>query len=131
MDELKQRIDQARRALASLKTAIETPYSEIVRDSCIKRFKFSIELVRKCVKHYLHDRENVVCASPNAAFREAVRNRLIDGDEGELFIEMVKKRNLTAHAYIESVAQDIYEALPGYFIKMDDLIRRLAASLSE
>ena len=49
--------EDTKRALETLKEIIATPYSVIVRDATIQRFKYSFEIFWKFVKEYLRVRE--------------------------------------------------------------------------
>jgi len=101
-------------ALQTLEEALSLPFSVIVRDASILRFEYSFEACWKALKEYLKEREGVVCGSPKSCLREAYQLRLLTEAETEEALKMVDARHLTAHTYVEAVAQSIFEKLPGY-----------------
>ena len=64
-------VQQFSRALLRLKEVLNIPRNDIVRDSAIQRFEFTLDLSWKALKAYLEDKKGIVCASPKECFREA------------------------------------------------------------
>lgn len=114
MENLKVKTGSFLAALGTLEEAITLPFSVIVRDASIQRFEYTFEACWKSLKEYLKVREGVLCASPKSCFREAFQLGLLSEADAEETLKMVDDRNLTAHTYIEAIAQSIYEKLPGY-----------------
>lgn len=116
-------IEQFARAIERFSEALKKEKDEFVRDSAIQRFEFTFELAWKAIKSHLEDSGIVPCLSPKACFREAHKRGLIDYDT--LWLDMVKLRNLTAHTYIEQVAEQVYGRLP----EVLEAFQKLLASL--
>ena len=118
MEQLSKRITSCERALKTLAEILETPFSIIVRDVSIQRFEYSFESTWKMLKVYLKQQEGIVCNSPKRCFREALRAGLLSPEDVETCLAMTDDRNLTAHTYIEAIAEAIYEKLPVYLTVM-------------
>ena len=101
---------QFAKALTRLNEALAAPKSDIVRDSAIQRFEFTIDMAWKLVKTCLEEKYGVVCQSPKECFRSAYNQKLLEYDE--FWLELVDMRNQTSHTYKEEIAQSVYERLP-------------------
>ena len=53
MERLRQRLDIARQALASLKALLPLDVTPVVRDAAIQRFEYTFEAVWKAAQRYL------------------------------------------------------------------------------
>lgn len=90
-----------------LKEALEEDISNpLVYDEVIQRFEFTYELAWKLMKAYLEYEGIAAVNSPRAAFKEAFAAGLIF--DGDVWIDMIDYRNLTAHTYNEERAKEIY-----------------------
>ena len=105
------------------------PFSVIVRDASIQRFEYCFEVVWKLLKVHLNRRHGLVCNSPKHCFREALQVGLLTLEEVETCLLMTDDRNLTAHTYIEAIAENIYRRLPEYLCVMKKLIDGIAAQV--
>ncbi len=101
---------QFKKALARLNEALAAPKSDIVRDSAIQRFEFTIDMAWKLVKTCLEEKYGIVCQAPKECFREAYKQKLLAYDE--FWLELIDMRNQTSHTYKEEVAQSVFERLP-------------------
>jgi len=115
MEKRKALTRDTQRALDTFKEILNEPFSIIVRDAAIQRFEYSFEAIWKLLKEYLNKKEGIICNSPKSCFREAFNVQILDEDETIKALEMTDDRNLTSHAYIEKVAQKIFEKLEIYF----------------
>lgn len=115
--------EELHRALSRLREVLDAEKTDIARDSAIKRFEIVFDLAWKTLKAYLEEEHNIACASPRNCFPQAFRVGLIDYEE--IWVEMVKTRNKTAHTYKEALAEEVYTALP----KMLAAFQGLAAAL--
>jgi nucleotidyltransferase substrate binding protein (TIGR01987 family) len=100
-----------------------------VRDASIQRFEYSFESLWKLLKAYLDQQEGIVCNSPKACFREALRVGLLSTSDVETCLVMTDDRNLTSHTYIEAVAEAIYSKLPAYRDVMERLLAGVQAHI--
>ena len=95
-------------AAARLAEAATLPETDIVRDAAIQRFEFTFELVWKTLQLYL-EHEGLESSGPRAVLKRAFVMRLIpDQDEADIWLRMLDDRNLTSHAYDETLAVRIY-----------------------
>ena len=128
MARLTQRIDIARRALASMDELAGQAASKVLRDASIQRFEYSFEALWKAAQAVLVDRLGVQANSPKPVIRACLENGLLTEAETRLALAMVDHRNLTSHTYNEALADEIFAALPGYRRVMRTLLEALARS---
>ncbi|WP_053405523.1 nucleotidyltransferase substrate binding protein [Persicobacter sp. CCB-QB2] len=99
---------------------------DLAKEGLIQRFEYTLELAWKCMKDYLEEQE-VEAKFPKEVIRQAFRYEIID--DGELWLEMLSKRNLLAHTYnvvlfheaIDEILNRYYNAilaLHSYFQKV-------------
>lgn len=129
MTKLEAAIGQFENALTRLKEVLNEPKTDIVRDSAIQRFEFTLDISWKMLKALLEEKQGIICASPKECFREAYRQKVIDYDED--WIRFVDMRNETVHTYKEEIAERIYNQLPDalkhfevLFFRIKDLTRK-------
>lgn len=96
-----------RKAITSLKKALEQPLNEFTRDATIQRFEYTYELSWKTLKRYLNEETGVKEHSVRNLYREAGRQNLIDNVDA--WFEYHTTRNLTSHTYNEITALETYE----------------------
>ena len=95
---------EVRNAAARLQEAVGQPESSIVRDAVIQRFEFSFELVWKALKLYL-EHQGHECGGPRPTLKKAFADGLIaTPEEADVWLQMLEDRNLTSHAYDETLA---------------------------
>jgi|SRR3989338_5564576 len=110
MTKYEAQLAQLSKALQRLKEALAAPKNDIVRDSAIQRFEFTIDMTWKLVKTILEEKHGVVCHSPKECFREAYKQKMLVYDE--FWLELVDMRNETSHTYKEEIAESVYIRLP-------------------
>jgi len=120
-----ERLNSCGRALDTLEQMVAEPFSVTVRDAAIQRFECSFEVVWKLLKVYLKVFEGVVCNSPKGCFREGYALGLFSQRDTQTLLLMTEDRNLTAHTYVEDVADTIYGRLLSYL----EVMRRLFVAL--
>ena len=113
-------------ALNRFKEVLSVPKTDIVRDSAIQRFEFTLDLSWKTVKAFLEEEKGIVCASPKECFREAYRQGIIDYDNE--WLKFVDMRNETAHIYKEETAEKIYAHLPNVLKHLEILYKKINRS---
>lgn len=110
IERLKERMEEYRKAVLRLKEALEEDISNpLIYDGVIQRFEFTYELAWRLMKAYLEYEGIAVVNSPRAAFKEAFAAGLIF--DGDVWIDMIDDRNLTAHTYNEERAKEIYNKI--------------------
>ena len=104
------------KALSTLEEALSIKeVSALLRDATIQRFEYTYEQLWKLLKR-IGENEGHDVPSPRESFKSAYKLRLISESEEEIFMIMIKKRNLTTHTYNENTAIDIFE-----FVKSDGI----------
>lgn len=132
MDRLTQRLQMARRALATLQelTPIESP-TLIERDAAIQRFEYSTEACWKAAQSALSIEFGLELASPKSVIRASAQNALLTEADARLAMDLVDDRNLTSHTYNEALAKAIWSRLPTHLAVLQrwiDTLERLTAS---
>jgi len=89
-------------------------------DATIKRFEFSCELTWKTVKKVLEAEEEIIAKSPKQVLQQAYLLDLIDDEQ--LWIDMLKARNLTSHTYKQDLALEIYNQIADYYMELRRLV---------
>ena len=102
-------------AAGRLNEVAALPESDIVRDAAIQRFEFTFELVWKTLQLYL-EHQGFESGSPRAVLKKAFITRLIaDEDEADVWLQMLDDRNLTTHAYDQTLAARIYSRIVEHY----------------
>ena len=114
---------QLNQAVARLEEVLEMESSDVIKDSAIQRFEFSLDLAWKTLKAFLEEKKGVLVNSPKEAFREAFRQGLIEYEEN--WLTMVDLRNQTVHTYNQDLADKIYTRLPEFLPLFKALLSRL------
>ena len=120
------KLDELKKALARLREALARPKDDIVRDSVIQRFEFTVELSWKVLQKQLKLSGVPDPLAPKAIFREAARLGLVS--DPEAWIGFVDDRNLSSHTYKEDLAEKVYASagrLPSF---VDALIAAIEKS---
>lgn len=129
-----QRFDNYQRALHALEEAVELsrqrPLTRLEQQGLIQCFEFTHELAWKTLKDFLQYRGLSGVIGSRDAARVAFREGLVI--DGELWMEMVKSRNLTSHTYREEVADEIAgKILQQYYCAFCELKSTLANWLDD
>jgi nucleotidyltransferase substrate binding protein (TIGR01987 family) len=129
-----QRFDNFKRAFAQLRRAAalaqERQLSELEQQGLIKAFEFSHELAWKTLKDFLELNGVTELYGSVKATRAAFAQGLIDN--GEVWMEMIKSRNLSVYAYDQAAADQIAVAiLASYLPELSKLEARLEAQKQE
>lgn len=113
-----ERQSDVRSSAARLAEAVTTrPASQLVRDATIQRFEFTFEATWKTLKLWL-EHQGHACPSPRATLKCAFDQGLIpDAATADVWLRMLDDRNLTTHAYDESLAERIQEHIVGAYAK--------------
>jgi hypothetical protein len=123
------KLEELKKAISRLKEALAIPKTDIVRDSTIQRFEFTVELSWKALQRFLKASGISELLTPKNVFREGARFGLV-GDV-ESWIRFVDARNLSSHTYKEDLAEQVYasaQALPPF---AEDLVKRIEDKLTE
>ena len=112
----KQRFENYKRALNQLETALHE-YADtnldIIKEGIIQRFEFTHELAWKLMQDILQSEGVVDILGSRTATRMAFNRGLIQ--QGDIWLEMVKSRNITVHTYDEKIlAQEFSKIMTLY-----------------
>ena len=102
----KQRFDNFQRALRQLTLAMELkaqrPLSDLEQQGLIQGFEFTHELAWNVLKDYLEMEGIQGLVGSTSTAREAFKRGLVR--DGEVWMDMIEKRNLSSHTYNPAVA---------------------------
>src|SRR5205814_10719830 len=103
-----ERQGEVKSAAARLAEVVAQPDTEIVRDAAIQRFEFTFEVVWKTLKLFL-ERQGHECGGPRPTLKKAFAEGLIPTtEEADIWLRMLEDRNLTSHAYDQTLAASIH-----------------------
>ncbi len=129
----KQRFANFQHALQTITDAVELamsrPLSKLEKQGLIQSFEFTHELAWNVLKDYLEEQGFVDIVGSKDATRIAFKNELIGA--GEIWMDMIRARNLSSHTYnidtAETIAEDILNRFYPAFTAMDKAFTALAA----
>ena len=103
-----QRVNHFSKALTQLTKFIEKgDLNELEQQGLIQAFEYTYELAWNAVKDYFEAQGETEIHGSRDAFRLAFRRGLIE--DGQVWMDMIKSRTLTAHTYNQDVAEEIAE----------------------
>ncbi len=105
-----------------------TEPSEAERAGLIQFFEISFELAWKVLKDYLED-EGFTVVSPRDAIKQAFQAGLLD--DGHVWIDALKDRNLTVHTYEEKIALAVEQKIRSvYFPALQGFAQTFALKIA-
>lgn len=109
----KQRFDNYNRALHQLTQAValseERPLSDLEKLGVIQGFEFVHELAWNVLKDFLEYEGITDIVGSRGAVREAFKRHIIQ--DGDVWMDMIDKRNLTSHTYNAELAQSMVSTI--------------------
>lgn len=113
----KQRFDNYTRALEQLTFAVrllqQRPLSDLEKQGLIQGFEFTHELAWNVLKDYLEYEGIQGLVGSRSTVREAFKRGLIS--DGEVWMDMIEKRNLSSHTYNPEVAATLVSAIRDFY----------------
>jgi nucleotidyltransferase substrate binding protein (TIGR01987 family) len=110
-----QRFSNYRKALNQLDKFIEKgQLSDLEKQGLIQAFEYTFELAWNTLKNYLEFQGITNIIGSRDTIREAFNTELIT--DGEVWMNMIKSRNLTSHSYNEDTAEEIVNDIQGSYI---------------
>jgi len=109
-----QRFNNYVKALAQLTKFMEREsLNELEEQGLIQSFEYNHELAWKTLKDFLEDKGGSGFYGSKDVSREAFKQGLLgdDGQAGEVWLNMIKSRNMTSHTYNEETTQKIITAI--------------------
>jgi nucleotidyltransferase substrate binding protein (TIGR01987 family) len=114
MERFNERMTLTKKALAVFNEALASPYSKIVRDAAIQRFKFTLESLWKLAQRFLILNEGLEVGSPKGVVRSCFQADVLNEEQTNILLQAIDDRNLTVHTYNEQLAEHIYKNLALY-----------------
>ena len=109
---------------AAVKLAEQRELSDLEAQGLIQGFEYTHELAWKTLKNFFEAQGVLNLYGSRDTTREAFRNGLIEN--GEVWMDMIDKRNLTSHTYDEETAAQVVTAIrTAYFVEFERLLVRL------
>jgi nucleotidyltransferase substrate binding protein (TIGR01987 family) len=109
----KQRFDNYQRAFYQLTLAVrlmeQRPLSDLEQQGLIQGFEFTHELAWNVLKDYLELEGIQGLVGSRSTVREAFKRGLIS--DGEAWMDMIEKLNLSSHTYNQDVAVSLASAI--------------------
>jgi nucleotidyltransferase substrate binding protein (TIGR01987 family) len=123
-----QRANSFERAFGRLKSAVELAeqreLSDLEAQGVIQGFEYTHELAWKTLKNFLEAQGMANLYGSRDTTRVVFRNSLVGN--GEVWMDMVDKRNLTSHTYDEETAAQVVAAIcTTYFAEFERLLTQL------
>jgi nucleotidyltransferase substrate binding protein (TIGR01987 family) len=124
----KQRLENYNLALHQLTLAVDLsrqrPLSNLEKQGVIQGFEFVHELAWNVLKDYLAYEGIQGIVGSRGAVREAFKRGLIE--DGETWMDMIEKRNLSSHAYNLEIAEALIVAIintyhPAFLALQEDM----------
>lgn len=113
----KQRFDNFIKAYKELeeveRLAKQRPLTKLEKQGLIQCFEYNHELAWNVLKDYLEEQGFINIIGSKNATREAFKQNLIN--DGEVWMNMIKDRNLTSHAYDKKLADEIIDKILNKF----------------
>lgn len=126
----KQRFEHYSNALKLLNIAVAMDFEkmdDLQKEGFVQRFEFTHELSWKLMKDYLNYQGNFDINGSRDAIREAFKVGLIQ--DGEVWMEMIKSRNLSSHTYEEATLRQILKNVSEKYIQEFNLFFTKMTSL--
>ena len=120
----KQRFKNFETAISNLQEAVhKKDLSDLEKAGVIKFYEFTFELAWKTVKDYLEEKD-IEVKFPRDAIKEGFLYEIISN--GELWLDMLDKRNLMSHTYSKENAELAYHLiLNEYFEELNEVYLKL------
>ena len=116
----KQRFQNFEKAISLLQDAVsQNELSVLEQAGVIQTYEITFELAWKTLKDFLESNE-VMAQFPRDVIKEAFKNKIIKA--GEIWLDMLEKRNLMSHTYDEKNAGLALQLIVNsYFDELYDL----------
>lgn len=110
----KQRFQNFEKAFKHLEDASKkTVLTDLEKAGIIQIYEFTFELAWKTLKDYLEEKQ-VEAKFPKDVIKEAFKYEIID--DGDVWMDMLEKRNLMSHTYDETNAELAYKLIINNYV---------------
>ncbi len=112
----KQRFSNFEMAFLRLQEAVEDfeNLNRLSKEGLIQRFEYTLELAWKTLKDYLESKEEIA-KFPKDVVKKSFQANLIE--DGEVWMEMLEKRNLLSHTYEEGIFNQVLIEITGTYFQ--------------
>ena len=126
-----QSYENFKKAFNKLKEFVETDNgSEKDRSAIINAYQYTFELFWKTLQKYMKEQELLDELGPGSVIRTAFQYNIIE--DGQVYMSMLKDRNLITHTYKEDVAEDIHRAIKeSYIDELEEFIKYFEKKLQK
>ena len=126
----KQRFQNYKKALVTLKNAVDLAanreLTDLEKQGTIQGFEFTFELAWNVMKDYLEEQGITGIIGSKNAVRHAFNKDLIE--DGQVWMDMIKDRNLASHVYDEETAENLFTAIKDiYYIQFVKLAEKISS----
>jgi nucleotidyltransferase substrate binding protein (TIGR01987 family) len=117
-----QRFVNLDRAFKQLKDAINRfdDLDDLSKEGLVQRFEYTFELSKNTIKDYLESKGEIE-KYPRDIIKKAFQLQIIEN--GEIWIEMLEKRNIMSHTYDQATFVEIATSIKDrYFVEIENLV---------
>jgi nucleotidyltransferase substrate binding protein (TIGR01987 family) len=125
----KQRFYNYKKALDTLRSAVELAavrdLTDLEKQGMIQGFEFTSEMAWNVMKDYLEEQGIIGIIGSKGAVRHALNKGLIE--DGQIWMDMIRDRNLAAHTYDEKTADELTMAIiKNYYMQFTVLSEKMS-----
>jgi nucleotidyltransferase substrate binding protein (TIGR01987 family) len=128
-----QRFNNYMQAFRELESAVslakERALSKLEKQGLIQGFEYTHELAWNLMKDYLAEQGYTTLIGSKDTTRQAFKSGLVS--DGEIWMEMIKARNLTSHTYDEALADEVLDSITDKFFPAFKSLTEKFTSLHE
>jgi len=129
----KQRFSNYKKALATLKSAVELAaarnLTDLEKQGMIQGFEFTFEMAWNVMKDYLEEQGVTGIMGSKNAVRHAFNKDLIE--DGQAWMDMIKGRNLASHSYDEKTAEKLLKEITSIFYEQFTIFEKKMNTLEQ
>jgi len=96
------------------------------RDSLIKRFELTYDLLWKYLREYITTVEGITVDSPRKVFQQCLVLGFINSTETEELINLIEDRNLTTHVYDVDLANKVANDIQKHYNVITEVIKKFS-----
>ncbi len=112
----RQRFQNFKKAFEKLRDSVlkVDELSDLEKEGMVQRFEYTFELAWKTLKDYLEEQQ-VNAKFPREVIKQSFHYEIIQ--DGEIWMDMLVKRNLMAHTYEETILRDSVQKIANEYFK--------------
>lgn len=132
MDRANEKLMVAERACATLTGLLSAPQGDpvVMRDAAILRFIYSFETAWKAAQAILAKFESIEAATPRLVVQSCWKANILAEHQADALLKMITDRNLTVHAYDETLAIELARRIPGHAAQITAWLAALRGRLT-